>query len=230
MPILGLDTSSPQAVLVLADKETILVERYLAVERTHMEKLLPGLDLMLRSRGFLPQRVEAIAVGLGPGSFTGTRLGVVVAKTLAQALGGIPIVGIPSLDILANSVVGKDKLICAVVDARRNEVYTATYRRKETLERLDDYRAASPQDLAGYLGGLGEDIIFVGDGLRNYARVFKEQLGGRFYRAATKLWYPQASSLMSLAAARFLQGKTDNLFQLVPIYVRRPDIRPKTRR
>lgn len=229
MLLVGLETSGPQALLALAEGENILAERHLPVERTHMEKLLPNLDRMLTQAGVHVQQVEAVAVGLGPGSFTGTRLGVVLAKTLSQVL-RIPVVGIPSLDILAAGLI-EGELVCAATDARRNEVYTATFRRREdAVERIDDYRAISPKALARYLDGLGAAVTFVGDGLKIYATIFREELGNRFQEVPPKFWYAQASALIHLALARLSKGESDDLFQLVPIYVRKPDIRMPHRR
>lgn len=222
--LLGVDSSGPQALLVLAEGEEIIAERHLSVERTHMEKLLPSLERMLTQTGLHVQQAEAVAVGLGPGSFTGTRLGVVIAKTLSQAL-EIPLVGVPSLDIIA---AGSDEgeLVCALTDARRNEVYSATYRRSEEgVERLDEYRATQPEALARDLDELGVVVTFVGDGLRTYASILRDKLGVRFRPVRAELWPPQPSALVQLALARLSEGKSDDLFQLVPIYVRKPDIR-----
>lgn len=224
MLLLAFDTSSPIASIALSEDREILAELTLSVERTHMEKLMPGLEQVLEMAKRSAEEIKGIIVGIGPGSFTGTRIGVVVAKTLAQAL-KIVVTGVPSLDVLAYQAKSEGRYIAAVADARRGEVYTSTYRwSKSKLEHITSYRAVDPQLLAEELAETREKVVLVGDGLKKYLGVFQEEIKSNLITTASELWYPMASSLISLAGKRTHKGKWEDLFQLVPMYIRLPDI------
>ncbi|RKY01883.1 tRNA (adenosine(37)-N6)-threonylcarbamoyltransferase complex dimerization subunit type 1 TsaB, partial [Candidatus Poribacteria bacterium] len=126
MRVLGIDTSTTTGSIGLIDGDKVVAEHVLDVMETHSSRLMPAIDQMLKKAGLSIWDVDLIAVSKGPGSFTGLRVGVATAKGLAYALRK-PIVGVPSLDVLAFGVKFFDGLICPLLDARRGEVYGAIY-------------------------------------------------------------------------------------------------------
>src|SRR5207237_1708183 len=127
--------------------------------------LLEQLDLSL-------DQLSAIGVGRGPGVFTGLRVGVTTAKVMAQAL-RIPLIAVPSLDLLAFEVRYTDRLVVPVLDARRGEVFYATYRQVPGgVQRLSDYEIGTPEDLGAELGAKGEEVLLIGDGALRYRERF----------------------------------------------------------
>jgi tRNA threonylcarbamoyl adenosine modification protein YeaZ len=193
MLVLGLDTSTPAVSVALVDSGESVAERVVVDARRHGELLAQGIAAVLSEAGLDRRALGAVAVGLGPGPFTGLRVGVVTAATLADAL-GIPSYGICSLDALGEGA------RLAVTDARRREVYWARY--DESGSRVDGPHVSKPAYLAESLDGLP----VVGDGALLYDAV----LGGREPR------YPSAVRIAQLA----LQGEPGSL---VPMYLRRPD-------
>lgn len=227
MLILGFDTSTPIGNVALVNGGEVIVEENLEIDRTHIEKLIPAIDSVLKKAKYSITQVEGIVVGLGPGSFTGTRIGVTVARSLAQSL-DIGLVGVSSLDGIAFNSAEEDKLICSITDARRKEVYSATYYfESDNLKRISGYQVISPFDLVNNLLGFDKDVILTGNGLYVYKDVFVQQLEARIIFADEKKWFPKAVSLIEIASERFVSKETDDIFQLVPIYVRLSGAREK---
>jgi tRNA threonylcarbamoyladenosine biosynthesis protein TsaB len=167
-------------------------------------------------------QVGGIAVGVGPGLFTGLRVGIETAKTLAQVL-SVPIVGITSLDALAFSVRHTHKLIVAVIDGRRREVFSAIYRALPGgVVRGSDYSVATPDRLCAELETLPGEMLAVGDGAILY-RDQLEELGSRVEFASTIRAHPEAAALVELAVPRFLREEHDRLHDVVPMYLRKSD-------
>ncbi|PIU67760.1 MAG: tRNA (adenosine(37)-N6)-threonylcarbamoyltransferase complex dimerization subunit type 1 TsaB, partial [Armatimonadetes bacterium CG07_land_8_20_14_0_80_40_9] len=129
MLILGIDTSQSLVSLAILSEERLWAEYSFFSSKTQLKRLIPTLKKVLEDAGLTVRELEGIAISLGPGSFTGLRLGLATAKGLAQGL-NIPLVGIPSLDVLARNLLFAQDLICPILDARRKEVYTAIYRSK----------------------------------------------------------------------------------------------------
>lgn len=221
MIVLGIETSTPQTSVAVGNEREILA----ALELTgkyRQDVVVPALERLLEWSGLELSAVGGVAVGLGPGLFTGLRVGVEAGKTLAQVL-GVPIVGIPSLDALAFRVRYTPRLIAAVIDARRGEVFFAFYRAVPGgVMREGEYRVAPPGHLAAELEAPGEEMLLVGNGAILYRRELAAA-GGRLEFAASAQAYPQASALVELAVPRFIREETDRLFDVVPLYLRRSD-------
>ena len=144
-------------------------------------------------------------MGIGPGLFTGLRVGVTTAKVMAQAL-RIPLIAVPSLDLLAFEVRYTDRLVVPVLDARRGEVFYATYRQVPGgVQRLSEYEIGTPADLAAELVAKGEEVLLLGDGALRYRERFSDLDRMEFGPAG--LCYPSASALVELARAKF-RGRT----------------------
>ncbi|MDO8886010.1 MAG: tRNA (adenosine(37)-N6)-threonylcarbamoyltransferase complex dimerization subunit type 1 TsaB [Candidatus Oleimmundimicrobium sp.] len=223
MLLLAFDTSSDFCTVAIGKKDVLLGERSIYAPQGHMQKLLPLVDSLLSDVGCDIRDIDVVAVGLGPGSFTGVRIGVSIAKGLAQGLKK-PIIGISSLDALAKNLSLDSGLVCAVVDAKRKEVYSCLYKcSNEGIQRLTNYEALSSEKLSDKLNNINQDgeIILVGDGLKLYGSLFKKRIR-KVNFASSEMWCPKASSIKDLAFIRLESGAYDNYLTLVPIYARIP--------
>ncbi|MCB2215020.1 MAG: tRNA (adenosine(37)-N6)-threonylcarbamoyltransferase complex dimerization subunit type 1 TsaB [Desulfobulbaceae bacterium] len=222
--ILAFDTATRSCSVALTrggpiDGE-VLVSLSLAVEITHSRRLLDSIDLLLREAGVNIDAVAAVAFGLGPGSFTGLRIGMVTAKGLCHGAGK-PLVGIPSLDAIGCGV-ESDELICVVLDARKQEVYSGFYRRGQDgrVTRCGDYAVGPPETVARAISG---SVVMAGDGVAAYAPIWRKLLGGRMREAGARYRYPSAAMIGMLAAAPLVAGDVLDLDLATPLYVRSSD-------
>src|ERR1051326_8980707 len=152
MLVLGIETSTAVSSVALGSEQGILASAMVSRGKGHAEFLVPAVRFVCDQAGVSLHALGGIAVGMGPGLFTGMRVGVATAKTLAQTLGA-PIVGIPSLDLLAFEVRYTSKLICACVDARRGEVFSAFYRQVPGgVQRVSKYFVEPPERLGIEVG------------------------------------------------------------------------------
>jgi tRNA threonylcarbamoyladenosine biosynthesis protein TsaB len=210
--------------VALLDGESVVAECRLSTRATHSERLLATVDRLLGAAGWRLADLAVLAVGLGPGSFTGLRIGVSTMKSLAFATGR-PLVGIPSLDALAWSLPFASSVLCPIVDARKGEVYAAFYRTdRGRIERLSPYRALSPEALAAEIAGRpGDPVIFLGDGVGRYAATLKDLLGASARFAPASHRVPSALAVAELGRAALLAGEVSDPTALVPLYVRRAE-------
>jgi tRNA threonylcarbamoyladenosine biosynthesis protein TsaB len=220
MLVLGIETSTEVSSVALGSERGIVGSASLARGRGHVEFLVPALRFVADQADVSMSSLAGVAVGIGPGLFTGMRVGVATAKATAQAL-RIPIVGIPSLDLLAYGVRFSPRLICACIDARRGEVFSAFYRQVPGgVQRLGEYVAWPPERLAAEVQARGEDVLFVGSG----ALVYRKRLpAARAEYASPSHAFPGAEALVELALPRFMREDTDPLLELEPLYVRKAD-------
>jgi tRNA threonylcarbamoyladenosine biosynthesis protein TsaB len=220
--ILAVETSTLTGATALLEGDTVVAECRLSLAVTHSERLLPAVDHVLRVAGVTLADVDALAVSVGPGSFTGLRIGLSTMKSLAFATGK-PLCGIPTLDALAWSLPFAESLVCPVLDAKKGEVYSALYRTAGgRLERVWDYRAVAPDALAEALVREGP-VVFLGDGVTPFAAVFRQVLGdaARFAPPAQRL--PSAVTVADLARAALERGESVDPAALVPLYLRRSE-------
>jgi len=219
--VVGIETSTPQTSVAIGTEREILARVSLA-GKARQESVTPALEQLLAWTGLELSQVGGIAVGIGPGLFTGLRVGLETAKTLAQVL-SVPIVGITSLDALAFSVRHTHKLIVPVIDARRGEVFYAVYRALPGgVVRGSEYSVASPDHLSAELETLPGEMLAVGDG----AILYRDQLAGlgsRVELASRIRAHPEAAALVELAVPRFLREEHDRLQDVVPMYLRKSD-------
>ncbi len=211
MTFLAFDTSGEMCVLTLAEDITGAVRAVSIFEgkRTLSRRLLGEMDSLLRNNGLTLGDLTAFAVGLGPGSFTGVRVGVTTAKTLAQVTGK-PLVGISSLDAYAAGWAGSEQAVVPILPSRRGEVYAAVYRNGLPTEKPF---AARTEEMAERLRAMGE-VTVCGQSL---------QIPDWNGPSLTQLWTPP-EGLARLAARRLAADDTDDLFSLVPLYVVPPSI------
>ncbi len=224
MKILALETATLAGSAALVEGGRILAESNLAPGRTHSSTLLPEIQKVLQEAGMSATDLDIVAVGLGPGSFTGLRIGLAIAKGLAWAAGK-PLVGVPTLDAMARAVQpGDGGIICPVIDARKGQVYAAMYRPSGPLwERLTDYEALTPDGLAGIIS---EPVVFFGEGVRTWGGVISESLGPLFIRGDEAFDFPRAVNVAAEAEMLYDRGMAADPADVAPLYVRPPDIKP----
>jgi tRNA threonylcarbamoyladenosine biosynthesis protein TsaB len=219
--VLGIDTSTPQTSLALCNEHEVLAA--LSIGGTaRQESVAPALKQLLTWAGLNMRNIGGVAVGVGPGLFTGLRVGVETAKTLAQVL-TIPIVGIVGLDALAFTVRYSPRRIAAVIDARRGEVFAAVYRSVPGgVVRETDNLVLRPDHLVAELESVAGEVLCVGNGAILYRREIQE-LGSRVEFASPAVAHPDAAALVELAIPRFLREEFDRVFDVVPLYLRKSD-------
>ena len=219
-----METSTLTGAVALLDGDAVVGEHRLNVAVTHSERLLATIDHLLAAASWRLPDLAVLAVAIGPGSFTGLRIGVSTMKGLAFAT-GTPLVGIPTLDALAWGLPYAVCAVCAILDAKKGEVYAAVYRTDEgRLERLSDYRALPPEALAEALAAEGHGpIIFAGDGIGAYAAVFRRVLGSRARFAPANQRLPSAVPVAELGGEAFVRGEVADPASLVPLYIRRSE-------
>jgi tRNA threonylcarbamoyladenosine biosynthesis protein TsaB len=221
MRLLAVETSTLTGAVALVDGGAVVAEFRVSVAVTHGERLMVAIDSTLQSARWQLGDVEAFAVALGPGSFTGLRIGVSTVKGLAFATGK-PVVGVPTLDALAWRLPFCACLVCPVLDAKKDEVYTAVYRTLEgRLEHLWAPRAVAPITLAEELrAATQEPIVFLGDGVAPFGPILLEILGARAHLAPADLRLPSAVTVAELGGWALARGEATDPASLVPLYLR----------
>lgn len=229
MFVLGIDTATPVTSVAVGSQAGALASIAVRNDRAHAELLVPMVRQALDYAGLEGTELEGIAVGTGPGLFTGLRVGVSSAKALAQAW-GLPIVTFSSLDVLAFACRHAGRVVCAAIDGRRGELFTATYRPLPGgVERIGDYRVTRPDGLAAGLRALGEPVLVCGDGALRHAEALA-QAGEAVALAGPEQAVPSADALVQLALPLLERGSTTDPLEVRPVYLRRPDVDPGVER
>lgn len=220
MRILALDSSGLVASVAIVEEEQTVAEYTVNYKKTHSQTLLPMLDEIVKMTDMDLQSIDAIAVAGGPGSFTGLRIGSATAKGLGLALNK-PLIHIPTLEGMAYNLYGSSAVICPIMDARRKQVYTGIYRFEEgELKVLEDQTAIAVEELIQKLNEMGEEVVFLGDGVPVYADCLREGLSIPFIFAPANTNRQRASSVGLLGIEYFKQGKTETAREHQPDYLR----------
>ena len=226
MKILGLDSSGLVASVAVVEDDGVnsnLVAEYTVnYKKTHSQTLLPMLDAIAQMTELDLNTIDAIAVAGGRGSFTGLRIGSATAKGLGLALNK-PLVHIPTVDALAYNLYGTDKIICPLMDARRNQVYTGIYEfRGEELVALEPQMAVGIEEIAQKLCELGREVIFLGDGVPVFRQRLTEELmkDVPFSFAPAHVNKQRAGAVAMLAVSYVRAGKTESAAEHRPDYLR----------
>jgi tRNA threonylcarbamoyladenosine biosynthesis protein TsaB len=216
--LLALETSGPCGSIALVTGRECLGEYTLQSKLTHSRRLLAGIDWLLGEAGLAWGQIGGIAISLGPGSFTGLRIGLSTAKGLAMATGA-PLLGVSALDGLAAQLAHAAVPICPVLDARKKEVYAAFYRNGPggQAERTSDYMVLPP---AALMAMISEPTLLVGDGAAAYEESFRERLGGMALLPPAQLYFPRAAAIGLLALVKLEQGESLDPADAVPLYIR----------
>ncbi|MDF2608775.1 MAG: hypothetical protein K0R92_249 [Lachnospiraceae bacterium] len=220
MKLLAIDSSGLVASVAVVTEDNLIAEYTVNFKKTHSQTLLPMLDEIVKMIDLNLQEIDAIAVAAGPGSFTGLRIGSSTAKGLAFSLNK-PIISVPTVDGLAYNLYGTKKLICPIMDARRNQVYTGIY---EFVE--NEFYTVSPQKAVGIdeitaeINQIGREVIFLGDGVE----VYKEQLGKfmtvPYSFAPIHMAKQRAGAIGALGVIYYKNGRLENADNHEPIYLR----------
>ena len=219
MLVVGIETSTPQASIAIGSEQCVVASALVSRGASYNEFLLPAMRFCLDHAGVGFRNLGGVAVSLGPGLYSGMRVGVATAKALAQTL-SVPIIGIPSLDLVAYGVRYSSKTICAVLDARRNEVFYAFYRASPGgIQRMTDYQLEKPGQLAVGIAARPEEVLLVGNGALLYRDVF-DDLGTIVELGSMGNAFPDARSLVELALPRFFREDFDSPYDLIPLYLR----------
>ena len=222
---LAINTSTRQYSLALLDKQGYLWGEFtVRPSEKNFSRFMVGFDHLLSSLDIDPQALEAVIVVQGPGSYTGLRVGMATAKAICQGL-HIPIIGVSSLETMANQLPQASFPICAILDSRKGEVFAAVYKwqRPEGLVPLTGERTVRISELPALIEG---PTLFIGDNFPSQASHVAHEIGQEAILVSPFLWCLKASSAGMLGLSKFEKGQGDNLRDLTPSYLRPPDIRP----
>ena len=221
MLILAIETSSTQVGCAIGGHEGVLASAHSGKGGKHAENLSPQIDFIRQQAGIEFADLGAIAVDVGPGLFTGLRVGIATAVAISHAL-KLPMIGVSSLDLLAFPARWTSRLIVAALDARRGELFTALFRRVPGgIQRVREENVCNPEDLAAEMQTFDEPSLLVGDGALRYADIFESL--GRVELAEQGLANPSARAMVQLAHSRAMREEFIQPWDLKPVYLRKPD-------
>ncbi|MGI6161179.1 MAG: tRNA (adenosine(37)-N6)-threonylcarbamoyltransferase complex dimerization subunit type 1 TsaB [Christensenellales bacterium] len=218
MVILALDTTGKSAGVAVMKDSRLISEIYIDAGLTHSATIMPAVEQALDMAGQSISGVDVFAAAIGPGSFTGIRIGVAAAKAMAQARNK-PLAAVNALDALARNAALFEGSICPVMDARRSQVYGAVYKSKggHRPERLSDYMAVPIDEFLSFVSGRA---VFLGDGALPFKDEIEAALGQNAVFADAAHMLQRASSVALEAADMALEGKLISCFEMEPFYIR----------
>lgn len=220
MKIIGMDSSGLTASVALVEDEKVIAEYSVNYKKTHSQTLVPMLDELSRMTDLDLSTVDAIAIAKGPGSFTGLRIGSATAKGLGLAL-NIPIIEIPTTDGLAYNFFGTDRLVCPIMDAKRDQVYTGLYEFKEDkLEVIVPATAEPVEETIARVNAMNRPVIFLGDGVSVYKERINALIKVPVTFSAPHKCMQSAASVATLGLIYLKEGKTVPASEHVPDYLR----------
>lgn len=221
MKILGIDSSGMVASAAIIAENILVAEFTVNNKQTHSQTLLPMIDQVVRMSGIVLEELDAIAIAAGPGSFTGLRIGASTAKGMGLALQK-PIVSVPTLEGLAFRLAGTDGLICPILDARRNQVYTGIYRAQvDGIQVEAEQRAVDIHEILQELEKYQEKVTFLGDGVPVQEATIRQEYPGEYQFAPLHLSRQSAASVAALGQIYYQQGKTETAAGHRPVYLRK---------
>jgi len=219
--ILGIETATQQVSVAIGGHEGVLGMFEVSRGRRHAETLIPAIEFLCAQADIRIDEFGAIAVDVGPGLFTGMRVGLAAGKAMAQAL-RIPMIGISSLDLLAFPLRHADRTLAAVIDARKGEVFYAFYKPVPGgVQRVSEPVCGSVDDFVADVMARGQQVVCVGDGALRY----REEIHGGVHCdfAEQFLSHPSAAPLVQLAHAKALREDWVQPAEIQPLYLRAPD-------
>ena len=225
MKILGLDSSGLVAGVAVVEDGVLLAEYTTNYKKTHSQTLLPMLEELAHMIELDLDTIDAIAIASGPGSFTGLRIGSATAKGLGLALNK-PLVEVPTLEGLAWNLWGNERLICPLMDARRNQVYTGAYEFVSQQEgfRLQTVISQAPMDIVEFLDRLneiGREVIFLGDGVPVYLDFIREHAKVPYSLAPANCNRQRAACIAALGEVYYAEGQIVSAGEHKPEYLRK---------
>ena len=225
MLTLAFDTSSKTVAVALLQDDIILYDAIINVDLNHSEVLLPAIDYACLQTRIKISEIDLFACTIGPGSFTGLRIGVSTLKGLMLATGK-PAVGVCSLAALALNAGKSSRIICSAMDAGRGQVYTAFYRynKNSLLDQIGTNKVVDPRDI---IQNPEQEIIFVGDGAIKYAGIISNTKTKKINITSSAQQYIRASSVGILGRGKYNRNEVLNADTFVPVYLRSADAREK---
>ena len=221
MKVLALETATLTGGAAIVDDSAGLIgEVRIDVKVAHSERLMPSVEWLLEASNLTIEEIDAFAVSIGPGSFTGLRIGVSTVKGFAYAANK-PIVPVPTLDAMAGMFTFCPHIICPMLDARKNQIYTALYKWEGTrCEKIMPEVAADPVE---FLGQINETVVLTGDGSETYRELIVSTLkDNAVFAPATKM-SPSAAAVAEIAVEKIKRGITADPVSLTPFYIRKSE-------
>ncbi|MCK4463971.1 MAG: tRNA (adenosine(37)-N6)-threonylcarbamoyltransferase complex dimerization subunit type 1 TsaB [Candidatus Omnitrophica bacterium] len=215
MKILAYDTSNKFLSVAILDEEELLSNFHKDIGINHSSMLIPTIDKTLKHAHLKLKNIDAIALSIGPGSFTGLRIGVSTAKALSLVT-DIPVIGVPSLDVIAYNYIEKEGYISPVLDAKKNKVYSVIYESSSgEISRISEYLLVDVDNLLERLKG---PTLFFGDGLSLYGEYMAKNCPLIKFSKNTD-WYPRAEIVGKLGLQKIKKGYREDIDKLVPMYL-----------
>ncbi len=221
MLMLGIESSTAQVGVAVGSHDGVLASTHSSRDRRHAESIAPMIQFVCQQARIELSDISVVAVDIGPGLFTGLRVGIASAMAVAHGL-GVPMIGVSSLDLGAFAAEHSSRLIVPCYDARRGEVFSAQYRSVPGgVQRVTEPAVFTPDELAADLLAQNEEILLLGDGADRYRDQF--EMVGNLEFGAKGLWYPSARSLVELAHPKALREEFVLPSEIEPLYIRLPD-------
>lgn len=219
MKILGIESAAMTASAAVLEDDRLVAEYTIDYKKTHSQTLLPMIAEIRDMIQLDLETLDAIAVSGGPGSFTGLRIGSTTAKGLGLALNK-KLIHVPTLDAMAYQIFGTAGVICAMMDARKENVFAGIYRNEQKLEIIKPSCHVSVQELAEELNQLGEPVIFTGDGADAYWKQLEKYCSVPLRRAPAFACRARAGAVAALGAEYYKEGRVQAATEHVPDYLR----------
>lgn len=218
MKILGIDTSGYANAVGVIDGDRTLADYVFETRTDSLEKIVANIDFALKEAKLTLEDIEGFGVGLGPGSWTGIKVGVTVGKILAFSTNK-PVSGVPTLEVLAYDARNTSALICSIINAgTKDTVYAAFYLAKnDTVNRTGEYYVG---DIHGLSERIKEPTVFVGSEVQSYSKLISQALGSSGISIEAREAVPRGSVVALLAATHLECGESDDVLSLEPLYLK----------
>ena len=220
MKILGIDTSTMAANVAVLEDDKLICEYTINTKKTHSQKLMPMIENMLNLSDINIKDIDAIGICVGPGSFTGLRIGMATAKAISH-VNNIPLIGVNSLEVLGANMDFSNKKICSILDAQRNQVYTCKYIFEENKSKsLEDIKIMPIDDLLEELSATNEEWVIIGEAVYKYKDKIEAKSNITMSSPSNNI--TKASSLCVVARDKFEQNMdVHNCYDINPMYIRK---------
>jgi tRNA threonylcarbamoyladenosine biosynthesis protein TsaB len=217
------DTSTSVVGIAIVEDDQLIVEYTLNLHEMHSAKLLSSINDAMNRAEMKIFDIDGFAVSIGPGSFTGLRVGIATVKGLSYATQK-PMLAVPTLEALAHTLRYSDRLICPLLDARKNEVYGAIYSGGGKIERKSDYLCVKIEQIINMIDQL---TIFLGEGAHRYKAEIISGLGDKAIIADQLMSLPRGANVAILGLEKLRRNEVEDAFSLKPLYVRKPEAEVK---
>jgi len=220
MRIFSIECSATAASVAISDDKKLLSEAYTNTGLTHSQTLMPMAKSVLDCANIELESVDVFAIAAGPGSFTGIRIGIAALKGLAMAQNK-PCIAVSTLEAMAYNMLGRDCVVCSVMDARCNQVYTATFKCGKNIKRITQDEAIMIDELPDILKNLDLPIVFVGDGAELCYNILNDKIDN-ISLAPINFRYQRASSVAACAFEKLKLQSAISAEEILPVYLRAP--------